>query len=58
MTLTSESKMFGAGSAVLASVIPDGVMEPLSKLLLAAVIALVSGFCYAAGQYLWSKIKR
>ncbi len=58
MQVTGEAKTFGAVTGIAAAVVPDWLLSSLEKLLLAAAVALVSGFCYAAGQWFWGRLKK
>ncbi len=42
---------------VVCTLIPDWLIGPAEKLLLAGVTALVTGFCYRAGTFLWERLR-
>lgn len=58
MTVSNEHRLVGAGFGIVSAVIPDALIDPLQKLVIAALVALLSGFCYAAGGWLWSRLKK
>jgi hypothetical protein len=55
--ISSESKMFGAGTAVVATIVPENVIPLATKVLLAIVFAVISGFGFQLGTFLWNRAR-
>jgi len=54
-------KDFGAGAAICTfffGMVPDGVLTWIGKGLGALIVAVVTGFAYKAGQWLWDRLSQ
>ncbi len=52
----SEATVYGLVSAAVLSNIPPELMTYGEKLIYGAVLALITGFTYAAGGWAWNKL--
>ncbi len=53
-----EATVFGLVSAAVLSNVPDWVLPLGDKLLYGALLALITGFTYKAGGYVWDRFIR
>ncbi len=56
--MKSDATIAGLVSAAVLSNLPEWVLPFGEKLLYGAVFALVTGFAYAAGGWVWSRLVR
>ncbi len=56
--IDNAAKGFGATVATIGSVIPDAVISVIDKLLLAVIMAVISGLGFAAGTAIWNRLMK
>jgi hypothetical protein len=55
--MMSDHRVVGAAFAVITTAVPDALMQPVEKILIAMVTALLTGICYRIGTLIAEKIR-